>query len=132
MNNNNNDFLENTLKGILHFFFETGTEGGDWAFQDSGYIQENIPRGYCKNCGIYLREQSGALKIQRVTPIDEEFLRELQLTGKITERPDCSNNDHEEEIGDLWDYQGLHILENGDNLTIYDCSGFVRNKFLII
>jgi len=27
-----------TLEGVLHFFSETGTEGGHWAFQDAQYI----------------------------------------------------------------------------------------------
>ena len=30
--------LENVVKGVLHFHSETGTEGGDWAFQDDRYI----------------------------------------------------------------------------------------------
>ena len=47
-----------TLEGILHFHSETGTEGGYWAFQDSKYIQENVPKGYCSDCGIYIQEQS--------------------------------------------------------------------------
>lgn len=48
------------LKGICHFFTETGTEGGFWAFQDNNYIN-----------------------------------------------------------GDNWSYNGLHILDNGDKLTIF-------------
>lgn len=48
------------LKGVCHFYSETGTEGGLWAFQDSDYMS---PQG--------------------------------------------------------WSYEGLHILENGDRLTIF-------------
>lgn len=105
-----------TLEGICNFYFETGTEGGYWAFQDERYIQKNVPRGYCKNCGLYLREQEGALRVERIYPVDEAFLR----SGELTERPDCPNNKHEEEFGDVWDYDGLHILADGDQLTIYN------------
>lgn len=29
-----------TLEGILHFYSETGTEGGHWAFQDAQHIKK--------------------------------------------------------------------------------------------
>jgi len=84
--------LEQVLDGVLTFFSETGTEGGLWAFQDSQHMQKNVPKGYCKKCGIYLRDS----------------------------QPACLDGDHEELIGDAWSYDGLHILKNGDELTIYD------------
>jgi hypothetical protein len=115
----NSNSLEGMLEGVLFLHSETGTEGGYWAFQDSRYIQENVPRGYCKNCGIYIKEQSGPLKVQRVTVLDEEMMREYERTGKIKEKLDCANGEHEEEIGDSWSYEGLHILQDGDHLTIY-------------
>ena len=40
------------LKGFCHFFSETGTEGGDWTFQDEKFIQKNVKRGYCKKCKV--------------------------------------------------------------------------------
>lgn len=84
---NNNNSLDNVLEGILHLFAETGTEGEEfWAFQDSRYIQKNVPRGYCKNCGS----------------------------------SSCGNPKHQEEIGDLWNYKGLHTLKEGDHLIIYN------------
>jgi hypothetical protein len=56
------------IYGVLHFWSETGTEGGHWALQDKRFI---TPR--------------------------------------------------EANVGyDSWDYWGLHVLENGDELTIYD------------
>ncbi len=115
----NKKSLDEVLEGILFLHSETGTEGGYWAFQDSRYIQKNVPRGYCKNCGIYMKEQSGALRVQRVTVLDEEVIRELKSTGKIKEKPNCANDAHEEEVGESWSYEGLNILENGDHLTIY-------------
>ncbi len=113
-----NDTLEG-LEGILHLFSETGTEGGYWAFIDARYIKTNVPKGYCKKCGIWLKEQSGALQIARVynlDNIDDEFLE----SGNLPEPQDCPNNNHEEEIGDYWDYDGLHVLQDGDHLTIYN------------
>ena len=92
----NNHSLKDVFDGVLFLYSETGTEGGYWAFQDSCYIQKNVPRGYCKKCGFYMREQNGLL------------IKKKSANGK-----------HKEEIGDAWDYEGLHILENGDNLTIY-------------
>ncbi len=57
--------------------------------------------------------------MQRVIALDEEVLQELERTGEIKEKPYCADDQHEEEIGDLWSYEGLHILDNGDHLTIY-------------
>ncbi|MDP3640512.1 MAG: hypothetical protein Q8R53_04930 [Nanoarchaeota archaeon] len=115
----NNLSLEKVLEGVLSLHSETGTEGGYWAFQDSCHIQKNVPKGYCKNCGIYMKEQSGPLKVTRVTVLDDEVMREYGLTGKIKEKPDCANGEHEEEIGESWSYEGLHLLQDGDHLTIY-------------
>jgi len=53
------------LLGVCHLFFETGTEGSFWAFQDKKHIR------------IVDRQES-------------------------------------------WSYQGLHILSDGDELTIYN------------
>lgn len=103
------------LNGVCCFHSETGTEGGYWAFQETRYIRKNVSRGYCKKCGKWLRKQDGAIQLKRVYLMDEEF----QRTGKLTERPDCPDNAHEEEIGEAWDYRGLHVLEDGDRLTIY-------------
>lgn len=97
-------------------YSETSTEGGHWAFQDGQHIRKNVGYGYCKKCGISLAKQSGAIQLQRVYPIDEEALR----TGKLPKRPDCRANSHEEETGDRWSYEGLHILRDGDHLTIYN------------
>lgn len=114
-----NDSLDDILEGILLLHSETGTEGGYWAFQDSHHIQKNTPKGYCKKCGIYMKEQSGLLKVERVIVLDEKVLRELGITGEVKEKSSCANNEHEEEIGEFWGYEGLHILQNGDHLTIY-------------
>ena len=115
----NNDSLDDVLEGILHLHSETGTEGGYWAFQDSRYIQKDVPRGYCNKCGTYMKEQSGSLQVKSVAILDEEIMREFENTGKIKKKPSCANGEHEEDVGDSWSYEGLHILQNGDRLTIY-------------
>lgn len=107
------------LEGILYLHSETGTEGGYWAFQDAQYIKKNVPQGYCKDCGVYMREQDGTIKVQCVTILDKEVLEELERTGKLKEKPDCGDNNHEELIADDWSYEGLHLLRDGDYLTIY-------------
>lgn len=104
-----------TLSGVLHFFSETGTEGGDWAFQDSRHIQKNVPKGFCKKCGKFLQKQEGPIQVTRVYPVDEEMLH----TGELLERQDCADDAHEEEIGDAWSYEGLHILKDRDFLRIF-------------
>lgn len=55
------------LEGVLHFWSETGTEGGYWAFQDKNFI----------------------------FPPTEKWPHER------------------------WSYEGLHVLEDGDILTIF-------------
>ncbi|MBU4421629.1 hypothetical protein L6259_03030 [Candidatus Parcubacteria bacterium] len=98
------------LKGVCHFHSETGSGGGYWAFQDKKFIQKNVPRGYCKKCGRCL------------TPEQWECLERnkgvLFSTTNLS-IPWCKNGKHEEEISDLWSYEGLNYLENGDILTIY-------------
>lgn len=118
MSQENGSVWAGALSGVLHFFFETGTEGGDWAFQESRYIQKNVARGYCKKCGHWLAPQEGALQVGRVTVITEEVRQELLRTGKLPEQPDCADGTHEEEVGEAWDYKGLHILGDGDCLRI--------------
>jgi len=86
------------MKGVLTFHSETGTEGGYWAFQDEKYIKQNHHFGYCKKCGIYF----GYMK---------SHPDNLSVKQSICE--------HEEYVGESWDYAGLHILRNGDNLKIF-------------
>ena len=101
------------LKGICHFHSETGTEGGYWAFQDDQYIIKNVLRPYCKKCGKYLEpQQHEALEVIKTLPLTQEV-----LDGK--EPPECSEGQHERGIGDSWSYEGLHILRDGDQLTIF-------------
>lgn len=112
----------NSLEGILNFFAETGTEGGYWAFQDSLYIEKDAPRGYCKNCGLFLQQQTdfAPVQVQSVIKFNAQDLEEYNRTGKLPEKRICANDSHIEERSEAWDYQGLHLLKNGDHLTIYN------------
>lgn len=119
MSEESNSVQVSALSGVLHFFSETGTEGGDWAFQDSRYIQKDVHRGYCKKCGMILARQEGAIQAKRVTVITEEIRKEFLRTGKLPEQADCPDSAHEEEVGDAWSYEGLHILKDRDSLQIF-------------
>jgi hypothetical protein len=101
------------VRGVCCFHSEIGTEGGYWAFQDNQFISKNVPRPYCRKCGKYLDPQKYEnLKVTKILPITQEV-----LDGK--EPPECSNGQHEREIGDSWSREGLHILKDGDQLTIF-------------
>ncbi len=105
-----------TIRGVLSFHSETGTEGGYWAFQDERFIQKNVPRGYCKKCGKWLRDQKGALM---VLSVDEISVDEATGEFKAPRRPECIPDAHEEAIGDAWSYEGLYPLKDGDHLKIF-------------
>ncbi len=92
-----------TLSGFCCIHIESGYEGPFWAVQDSLYIKKNVGLGHCKKCGIVLANE------ERILTIKEYF-----TLGNF-----CKKGDHEEEIGDYSDRDGLHILKNGDHLAVY-------------
>ncbi len=101
-----------SLRGVCCFHFETGTEGGYWAFQDERFITKNVPRSYCEKCGKYLY-QEGFLKINVI---------KISRAGEMletTQPPECPEGHHERAVGDLWSYAGLHILKDEDRLTVF-------------
>lgn len=107
--------LENSevLRGICHFFFETGSEGGHWAFQDGNFITKNVTQPYCRKCGKFLGPQKYKnLEVEKVVPLTKEV-----LAGK--EPPECPEGKHERDISNSWSEKGTHILKDGDRLTIY-------------
>jgi len=112
---------EHAIVGVLQFFSETGTEGGSWAFQDRRFIRHNVGMGYCRKCGKWLRRrQYKNIQVERVSRLDPEAIEEIERVGTAAEPPYCHEREHEEQVGDAWDYEGLHILRDGDRLTIYD------------
>ena len=99
--------LQKTLHGVLHLFSETGTEGGYWAFQDKRFIKPNTTRFACKICHQYWD------KAQNPSGIKKSIV-------KI--KNECLTNQHKFELAgkEDWGWKGLHILYNGDRLTILD------------
>ncbi|MEK6968972.1 MAG: hypothetical protein AABW48_00935 [Nanoarchaeota archaeon] len=111
----NKGSLDNILEGVLHFYSETGTEGGHWAFQDSRFISPNTTRYTCKKCSLCWDKKqnpSAPRAIKRSSPDPGGF-------------PDyCLSDAHQFELicKEDWSYEGLRILEDGDTLTIYNPS----------
>ena len=93
---------QKTLEGILHFFSETGTEGGLWALQENKYITPKTTRYSCVKCHLYWDKNRN----KKVPVYEGDY---------------CSPKDHEFELvcKNDWDYKGLNILEDGDELTIH-------------
>lgn len=81
-------------KGVLTFHSETGTEGGYWAFQDENFIGLESADRVCDDCGRVWMEG-------RPEPDGNHAWKPLFPDG-------------------MWSYEGLHILESGDRLTVYD------------
>ena len=101
---------EQSLEGILFLFSETGTEGGHWAFQDSRFITPNTTRYSCNKCHLYWDKRNGP------------FAQNVSEKSSHADLPDyCSPDAHQFELvsGENWSYEGLNILKNGDQLTIY-------------
>jgi hypothetical protein len=103
-----------TLRGVLHFHSETGTEGGYWAFQDGRHITPNVTRFSCARCGAYWdkgHEPDGP-------PAD----RHPEGQGNHFGAPYCAPDAHDFQLvsPEDWSYEGLHVLESGDELTIFD------------
>ena len=105
--------MEEEYNGVIFLFSETGTEGGYWSFQDENYISHNEPRGFCKKCGLYLKNINGSYKTK------EQLDDIISLLEKEQFSLICDSDKHEEDIGDVWDYKGLYFLKNGDQLVIY-------------
>ena len=99
--------------GVCHLFSETGTEGGYWAFQDGRHITENTTRFACAKCGSYWD------KAQRP---DGPYTDELPDKKNMSGEPFCPPGTHDFQLVSKhdWSYEGLHVLKDGDRLTIYD------------
>jgi 3-dehydroquinate dehydratase len=100
-----------TVQGKLTFHSETGTEGGHWAIQDRRYIKENVTRYSCTKCGI-------AWDSEKQTQQDViEYVK--NSSSSLLEG--CRGCVHDFKLSppELWSYEGLHVLKNGDFLKIY-------------
>jgi hypothetical protein len=82
------------LKGVIHLWSETGTEGGFWAFQDEKYIippTNDYPFGKWSYEGLYVLKTGDKLTI--ISPVDGSVLWEgiidLQEHPLFTEYTDA-------------------------------------------
>lgn len=93
------------LRGVLHYFLESGYEGDGWAFQDERFITENTTRFHCRKCGL---------------PWDKD--RHPNDPYVPTGGRYCPPGAHDFQLisKENWSYEGLHFLDDGDELTIYD------------
>jgi len=119
------------LEGTLHFFFETGTEEGYWAFQDNNYkslvspsygvtnndkVYDHLDKskiGITCNCELFVNDQWQLYPDSKIT--------EQDLT-RVTVKWNNGEIEHQRKSDTLliekWDYQGLHILKNNNILII--------------
>lgn len=101
----------NALEGALEFYSETGTEGGYWAFQDKKFITPNTTLFTCKKCGLMWDKEKDS----------SDHLK--NATGKASFKTNvfCPPEEHEFNLScpNFHSYEGLHVLKNGDHLTIY-------------
>ena len=107
---------KNSLEGKLHLFSETGTEGGDWVFQDLDYIFLNTTIYSCKKCGLYRVKEPTSHTLPLFKKPKYSYAPPLFKKSKY-----CSAEDHQFELSpkEHYDPRGRHLLENGDKLTIY-------------
>lgn len=102
------------LEGLINFHSETGTEGGYWAFQDKRFITPNTRHFSCTKCGLYWDKNRYARAAEL----------EVHMWGKkwLGNSPLCQPGKHIWQLvsPENWSYDGLHILEDGDCLIIYD------------
>lgn len=145
-----------SYSGVLHFYSETGTEGGYWAFQDQSYMYLPPPDDkWCSRCGAlwsaecpepapvftYWREahaHDGKRRSAGYYSYDGPHLdmsdgpgpgldtilnmrhnanaAKCLAEGHLWQGPEQCYPDG------VWSYEGLHVLHNGDRLTIWDTS----------
>lgn len=112
------------LEGELDFYSDQGTRGGYWAFWDKRFISPNTTRFVCRKCYLYWdKEQepdgpSGGTRLYHVNEGDSLTEAESRLEAAVA----CPAGQHDFELASKENrsYEGLHILANGDKLTIYE------------
>ena len=114
--------LEDKLEGVLTFHTETGTEGGYWAFMDSKFMTENKTSYVCKKCYNFWNKEQEPGGPKPLEPLIKKGENYDLLMEELANLPVCPPNEHEFELypKNFYSYEGLHILGNGDHLTIYD------------
>ncbi len=107
--------------GVCELFSETGTEGGYWAFQDSKFIKKvdrkSATQFSCAKCYCaYVKRNGLNIRISRIIPLDKA----LQPGFKTPKSCRGDQHDFQPISEEEWSYDGLHVLKDGDWLTIYD------------
>jgi hypothetical protein len=106
--------MTESLRGFLTFHSEVDTEGGFWAFQDERFIHAD-DREICAVCGA-LGDSTETSDAGDATPSIT-----VAEVGFATES--CPEGEHDWTLlfpDGEWDWEGLHILKDGDQLTIFD------------
>lgn len=92
-----------SIEGVCFFWSETGTEGGYWAFHDTRFTVPSFAK-VCRRCHLYWADNCDAAP----APTDPQH---------------CPPGTHDwmpmNEAREEWLYGGLHVLKNGDQLTIF-------------
>lgn len=92
-----------SIAGVCFFWSETGTEGGYWAFHDTRFTVPSFAK-VCRRCHLYWADNGDTPP----APTDPQH---------------CPPGTHDwmpmNEAREEWLYGGLHVLKNGDQLTIF-------------
>lgn len=96
---------DSMLKGVLHWHIEQGTEGGYFGFYDDAFREPNTTRFACKTCGFYWDKS-------------EETRQQMRARAVECGLASCKHS-FEPVSPENWSYEGLHILVQGDYLTIF-------------
>lgn len=105
-----------SYKGVCCFHSETGTEGGYWAFQDERFIDRFDDNKLCAKCGLYREflENWHNRRLKHPKSLIEYWdgiIEKACKPEKHSWQPAFPNG--------KWSYEGLHILKDGDRLTVY-------------
>jgi hypothetical protein len=105
------------LDGRLCFLSETGDEGGRWGFQEARFIEENTTYFVCRKCSVpwdMKRSPQGPSVSERC------FAWSTPQGDKLPEL--CPDKAHDFALfpAQLYSREGLHVLADGDELTVYD------------
>src|SRR6266550_9509323 len=107
--------MAESLRGVLTFHMEVDREGGFWAFQDERFIHLADDREICALCGS-LRDTTEDTDLG-------EGVWSSTLSASDVASESCQDGEHQWTPlfpDGAWGWEGLHILKDGDQLTIFD------------
>lgn len=109
-----------TFNGIVLLYSETGTEGGYWALQDENYMHLPDSTEICAHCRYH---RSYVEQHHTNLPIRVSQTQSLLEVLEDKSRTLCPEGQHVWALlypDGKWSHEGLHILRDGDELTIYN------------